>query len=305
MRVHTLASAAIPWRSVRLGPLHFSPFGLASALGLIASMTLARHCATRVGMPGSGQSGPCPEADTIWDAGLFAIFSCFAASRLLLALQSPAAFFRYPLLLLGLPSLTWGGVALAAFAVVLYLRWKRLPLLVTLDIFAAPAALLAAFLELGHWADGSEAGMPTRLPWGVTVAGLPDTLRVHPVALYGMLLSLALTLWLWTVLPQSRVLARRAPSPRDTVQQNTMQAPGRATALALVAGGLAAFVLDMLSLPPVSALVFWLEPGQWVALTAILTGVLLWAVRPLGFADTAHRRTVSPPTPSPLHMEVH
>ncbi len=305
MRVHTLASAVMPWRSVRLGPLHFTPFGLAAALGLIASMTLGRHCAGRGGVtrPGSGRSSPDPEA--VWDAGLFAIFSCFVASRLLLALQSPAAFLKYPLLLLGLPSLTPGGMALAALASWIYLRRKHLPLLPTLDIFAAPAALLAAFLEVGHWADGSEAGMPTRLPWGVAVAGAPAALRVHPVALYGIVVSIALTVWLWAVRPQSRLLDYRDPALPELVQRDTAQPAGTVTSLALTAGGLAAFVLDMLSAPPARELSSWLEPGQWISLSAMLTGVLLWALRPLGHAHAALQQPTLHPTPSPLHMEVH
>ncbi len=320
MRVHTLASAVMPWRSVRLGPLHFTPFGLAAALGLIASMTLARRCAGRGGVmrPGSGRSGPDPEA--VWDAGLFAIFSCFVASRLLLALQSPAAFLKYPLLLLGLPSLTPGGMALAALASWIYLRRKHLSLLPTLDIFAVAAALLAAFLEVGHWADGSEAGMPTRLPWGVAVAGAPDALRVHPVALYGVVVSMALTVWLWVALSKPRVrgrrdlyrrdlgrrsLAQQSLAPREPLPQNITQPAGTVTSLALTAGGLAAFVLDMLSAPPARALSSWLEPGQWISLAAMLTGVLLWALRPLGHAHAALQQPTLHPTPSPLHMEVH
>ncbi len=295
MPVPPIASAVILWRGLHLGPLHFTPFGLAAAAGLIASMTLARRCAIRSG----------GDPDEIWDAGLFAIFSCFVASRLLLVLGSPAAFLKYPLLLLGLPSLSFDGIALAGLASLIYLRRKHLPVLPTLDTFAAPAALLAGFLELGHWADGSEAGTPTRLPWGVAVAGAPAALRVHPVALYGVILSMALTVWLWTALPRLGVVTHRQPVEQERAQTANVQTGGTVTSLALMSGGLIAFMLDMLSAPPALMPGSWLEPGQWTALLAMLTGSLVWALRPLGPAHATLRQHTPHPTSSPLHMEVH
>ncbi len=295
MPVPPIASAMILWRGLNLGPLHFTPFGLAAAVGLIASMTLARRCAVRSG----------GDPDAIWDAGLFVIFSCFVASRLLLVLGSPGAFLKYPLLLLGLPSLSFDGMALAGLASLIYLRRKHLPVLPTLDTFAAPAALLAGFLELGHWADGSDAGIPTFLPWGVGVAGARVTLRVHPVALYGVVLSMALAVWLWTALPQARILNHRHPAEQERARAANVQTDGTVTSLALMSGGLIAFVLDMLSAPPALMPGSWLEPGQWTALIAMLTGSLVWALRPLGSAHATLRQHAPHPTPSPLHMEVH
>lgn len=292
MPMFIFASVAMPWRSLRLGPLHFTVFGMAAALGLIVSMAFARRCALRAGVD--------PEAT--WDAGFFAIFSCFVTSRLLLALGSPRAFLHYPLLLLGIPSLTLGGLALAALMTWIYLRRKHLAVLRTLDTFAAPAALLAAFLEAGHWADGTEAGLPTRLPWGTPVPGGPDSLRVHPVALYGAIFSLGLALWLWSDLGSTYAVSTSRAALR----------PGSITAKALLGGGLAAFGLDMLSAPPVVAGTALLEPGQWVALAAMLAGALVWATAPAQIAGNPKADAqIAPspqmllPTPPPLHMEVH
>ena len=277
MLVPLSPSAVMLWRGLRLGPLHFTPYGLAAALGLSTSMGLARRCAVR--------SGTDPEA--IWDAGLFAIFSCFVTSRLLLALENPAALWGYPLVLLGFPSLTSGGIALAALAAGIYLRRKRLPFLRTLDTFAAPAALLAALLELGHWAEGSEEGMPTRLPWGVSEGA--GSLRVHPVALYGAVLSLALAIWLWTALP------------RMEVGRGTVSNPGRVSSLALMAGGFAAFILDMLSAPYPGRVMPWLEPGQWIALATMLAGGVLWALGPVEVKALVPGEETPLSTLSPLH----
>ena len=77
-------------------------------------------------------------------------------------------FLAYPILLLMVPSLTSTGILLtrpchdastSAFA--------SLPLLDTLDAWSPPAAtLIWAFLALGHFAEGNDAGLPTKLPVG-------------------------------------------------------------------------------------------------------------------------------------------
>ena len=243
-------------RGLRFGHLRLTPYGLCAAVGLIASMTLARRSARIASLD--------PEA--VWDAGLFAIISCFVSSRLLLVLGDPTAFARYPLLVLSLPSLTFGGMAAAALMLWAYLRHKRLPLLRLLDVIAAPGALLVAALELGHELDGSEAGMPTALPWGVRDPLSSASQRLHPVAMYGVLAALLIAVVLWRSLLRRRDL----PSPRD----------GSVAALGLLLGGGFAFALDMLTQPVFAPADLGVEPGQWVALLAMLAGALLWTFAP-------------------------
>lgn len=300
-----LASAVTSWRSLpagllrmeglrlgnlRLGPLRFTPYGLCAASGLVASMALVQRC--------SGRSGMDPEA--AWDAGVLAIFSCFLSSRLLLALQSPAASAHHPLLVLGLPSLTLGGLLLAGGMTALYLRYERLPILPLLDTLAAPAATLAVFLELGHLFEGSQPGMPTTLPWGIPAEGAPNSLRVQPLAFYGVFVAVLLALLLWKSLP-----------PRFS---------GEVGAFGLVLGGGATFALNMLAAPVPSAGATWLEPAQWVSLAAMVAGALLWTFAPRTralkssgtgpvfneFSEPFGPEASEAPHPSkPLHMEVH
>ena len=246
------------WPGLRLGMFRVTAYGLCAAAGLVVSMALAQRLARQ------GQRTPLdPEA--VWDAGLVAVISCFVTSRLLLILRDPVTFVHYPLLVLALPSLTYGGIALAALVVLVNLRRKRLALRPMLDIFAAPAAVLAASLELGHWLEGSEAGMPTTLPWGVREPWA-STLPVHPVALYGVSTALLLAGVLW-------LTGRRRNGTR---QANEAQIPGRLAAGALVASGILAFGLSFCAQPLPYVVTLWLEPGQWTALGAILGGTLLW-----------------------------
>jgi phosphatidylglycerol:prolipoprotein diacylglycerol transferase len=229
-----------------LGPLRVPLYGLFAAVGLIAALWLSQRTARRVGLAG----------ERLWDAGWFAAAAAFVGSRLLLIVENWQAFLRYPVLVLELPSFTYGGMALTALAVGFYLRWKRLPLLRALDAWAPCVAVLAAMLSLGRFFEGTELGMPTSLPWGTVVPGSAGLVRLQPVAVYGAVASVGLLVVLmW-------LLERR---PRA----------GMVAGVALVAGGAASFLLGMMTQPVESGGGTWLETGQWVAVGAMLVGVLM------------------------------
>jgi phosphatidylglycerol:prolipoprotein diacylglycerol transferase len=202
----------------------------------------------------------------LWDAGVLLVFSAFVLSRVLLIVQDFAAFLRYPLIVMSLPSLTYGGMALTAAATCIYLRMTKLPLLATLDAWSPCAALLAAVLALAHFVEGTDAGMPTRLPWGVITPGDTVLGRVHPVQIYGMAFALALMAWLL------RVLARPHPA-------------GSVAAVALLVGGIASFLLGMLTQPTETQGSAWLDPGQYIALGAAVAGAWLFTEQRTSFQE--------------------
>jgi phosphatidylglycerol:prolipoprotein diacylglycerol transferase len=242
---HTLA-LALPG-ILRLGRWHVPIFGLfASALWL--SQKTARD------------AGLAPDA--IWDAGWFGVVAAFAVSRLLLVLENWSAFLRFPVLVLALPSLTYAGIAITAVLLLVYLRARRIAVLRALDAWAPCAALLVAILSLGHFVEGTDAGMPTRLPWGLVTPGDSVLGKVHPVQLYTMVLALLLCAW-------------------ALLQRSHSRPPGRTAAFVLTVGGLLSFALDMLRQPVDTFSNAWLDPAQWVALGAIATG-LLFFVGPSG-----------------------
>ena len=218
-------------------------YGLFSAVGLIAALWLSERTAKMVGLVG----------EQLWDAGWFAVTAAFVISRGLLVVRDWHAFRTLPLVVLSLPSFTYGGMGLAVLAVVAYVKWKRLPMLAVMDAWAPCAALLAGALSLGHYFEGTDAGMPTSLRWGMRVAGGG---RVWPVQLYGLAGSLVL----FAVL--MRMLRRR------------MRA-GSVAGVALMAGGSMAFLLDMLSQPTAWGGGAWLDPGQWIGLGAVMVGTLM------------------------------
>jgi phosphatidylglycerol:prolipoprotein diacylglycerol transferase len=232
---------------MRLGPLRVSVYGLFAAVGLVAALGLSQRTAKMAGMAG----------EQLWDAGWFAVTAAFVISRLLLIARDWNAFRTIPMTVLSLPSFTYGGMGLTALAVVAYVRWKRLPVLASMDAWAPCAALLAGVLSLGHYFEGTDVGMPTSLPWGVQAPGFG---RVQPVQLYGFAGSMVLLVVLLRML-QGRLRA------------------GVVAGVALLAGGAMAFVLDMLTQPSQWSGTAWLDPGQWIGLGAVVAGTLMLVIQ--------------------------
>jgi phosphatidylglycerol:prolipoprotein diacylglycerol transferase len=236
------------------GHLLLPTYGVLAALGLMAALTLSLRTAATVGLP----------ADKLWNAGLFTLLAAFAFSRLILIASNLRDFLAYPVLLLMVPSLNAAGIFLTIVATTIYLRLRHLPLLDTLDAWSPCATLIWAFLALGHFAEGSDAGLPTTLPWGIAIP--PSTTRLHPVALYAAIAAAALTLILLRALP-------RRHNAGDTF------------ALALATSGAAQFLVTFFRQPfPGSTL---LDPIQWIALGMIALAGILLLVQPRKLAPHA------------------
>ena len=231
---------------VRVGGVRLPVYGIFAAFGLIAALWLSQRTAPRAGLP----------ANKLWDAGVIAIIAAFVSSRALLIAFDFRAFLKYPLLVLSLPSLTWSGMILTALLAWLWLRRKHLPVRDVLDAWAPCAALLAAVLAVAHFVEGTDAGMPTRLPWGVITPGDTVLGRVHPVQIYAAIIAFALCIALFRMLPRRKFA-------------------GQIAAIALLIGGIAAFLLDMLQQPVESSGDALLDPGQFIALAAIIAGTAL------------------------------
>lgn len=243
----TMVWEAIASGVLRLGPLRISVYGLCAAAGLMASLWLSQETAKLVGLAGG----------RVWDAGWFGLTAAFVISRVLLVVRDLHAFETLPMLVLALPSFTYLGMALTGAAVLGYLRWKRLPLVAVMDAWAPCAALLALALGLGHYFEGTDAGMPTTLRWGPVVPGSAGMTHLQPV----QLLACGVAIGLFVVL--LRMLER---GPRR----------GMVAGVGMVAGGGAAFGLEMLMQPTELAGQRWLlallEPGQWMGLGAMVVG---------------------------------
>lgn len=234
------------------GHLILPTFGVLAAVGLMAALTLSLRTAVKTGLA----------PDRLWNAGLFTLLAAFVLSRLLLVAGNFSSFLHYPVLLLMVPSLTPLGILLTVIATVIYLRLRHLPLLPTLDAWAPCATLIWAFLALGHFAEGSDPGLPTSLPWGLAIPPYRAP-RLHPVALYAAIAATLITLALL------RLLSRN-------------NRPGTVIAAGLAASGGAQFLLTFFRQPnpypvPLGNL---LDPIQWIALGMIVIAGLILMLQP-------------------------
>ncbi|MEO8734985.1 MAG: prolipoprotein diacylglyceryl transferase family protein [Edaphobacter sp.] len=232
---------------LHLGHITLPTFGVLAAVGLMAALSLSLRTAVIAGL----------SPDRLWNAGLFVLLSAFVLSRLLLIVMYLHSFLSYPILLLAVPSLTPLGLLLTAVVTMVYLRLRRLPLLATLDAWAPCATLVWAFLALGHFAEGSDPGLPTALPWGMAM--FPGAARLHPVALYAAMMAVVLTVILF-------------------LQLRRRQRRGNTAVFALAAVGIAQFLLTFFRQPDVYAMPLGglLDPIQWVGLGMIVAAGLIW-----------------------------
>jgi phosphatidylglycerol:prolipoprotein diacylglycerol transferase len=245
-------NASLPG-TVRLGPVRLPVYGLFATAGLLAALALSQKAARRVGL----------KPEPVWDAGIFVIGAAFVLSRLLLVAENWTAFRAVPMLVLTVPSLTYGGSLLTALATWVYLRRRGLPVLRVMDAWAPCAALLAGFLQLGHFFEGTDAGMPTGLPWGIVAPGDTVLGKTHPVQIYAVLIAVGMCVVLYRGLR-----ARRWD--------------GEVAAVLLGLGGLLAFGLDMLRQPmgdSVGNTLLPMDASQMIELGCMLLAAAVWWFR--------------------------
>ena len=239
-------------------------FGVLLAAGLLAGLALSERTARLTGI----------EPERMWNAGLFAVVAAFFFSRLLLVITNWHTFLRFPLLVLALPSLTATGLLLTTAATLLWLRLKRVPLRQALEAWVPCGLMVWGFLALGHFAEGSDPGMPTSAFWGVHLRG--SSFAQQPVALIASMVAFslaALTYW-----------------------QLKQRLPG--TGLGLLGAGIGQVLISFLRQPGEASFA-GLDSIEWVGLALALTGGLLllqdWRVE---------QKRVKPSALSGLHKQV-
>ncbi len=218
------------------GHLSLPTFGALAAAGLMLALLLSERTALLAGV----------DPAKLWDAGIFAVIAAFVLSRILLVVLYWKTFAAFPLLLLTVPSLTPIGLLLTAIATGIWLWIKRVPLLAALNAWAPCATLVWACLGLGHWAEGSDPGMPLG----------PST---HPIGLYVGVFALALTLACYV-----------------TLRRHIASVAG----WTLIAAGAGQFLISFLRAPGSPSLA-GLDQLQVVALGLIFAGSILIAAHSL------------------------
>ncbi|MFH1011906.1 MAG: prolipoprotein diacylglyceryl transferase [bacterium] len=181
-----------------LGPLTLHSYGLMITLAFIAAIWLTGRRARKTGLP----------QHFAVDISFVLIIVSLVSARLTYVVGHWSEFRNYPLDIIspiqhdgtiGIAGLVLlGGVTGGIVATIIYVRAKKLPLLLVLDVLSPPVVIGIAIGRIGCFLNGCCFGFPTELPWGCvfpeeSLAGFiyPHT-PIHPTQLYDLLLMVIL-----------------------------------------------------------------------------------------------------------------
>jgi phosphatidylglycerol:prolipoprotein diacylglycerol transferase len=172
-------------RLLELGPLSVYSYGVLLAAAYLAGLKLAMVRATQRGL----------DSARILDLGILIIVSALIGAKLLLVLTELPRFVAHPSELWEVArsgGVFYGGLILAVAVALWFIRYARLPLWTTCDVFAPGIALGHVVGRLGCFLAGCCYGKPTTVTWAITFTdpfvaaniGTPLDVPLHPTQLY-------------------------------------------------------------------------------------------------------------------------
>jgi phosphatidylglycerol:prolipoprotein diacylglycerol transferase len=181
----------------RIGNFPITTYGIFLAAGMLLALFVASRLAARDGLP----------RDRIYDLGMWVLIGGLVGSKALMFLvEDHVNVFSLDFLRSG--GVFYGGFLGGFLALVILIRFYKLPFWKVADALAPGVALGQAFGRQGCFAAGCCWGKPTDLPWGVhftelghEYTGVPiaDGIHLHPTQLYesfAMLLVFGLLVYL-------------------------------------------------------------------------------------------------------------
>ena len=171
---------------LQIGPLAIQTPGLILIAGIWIGLNLAERQAARYGL----------NAELLDNLVLISLVSSILGARIGYVIQYPSIFFESPLSILSFnPGLLdpWTGLAFAAFAAFIYGQRKQMVVWPTLDALAPGIAVAAIALGFSHLASGAAFGMPTDLPWAISLWGA----KRHPSQIYEILAAGIILILFW------------------------------------------------------------------------------------------------------------
>lgn len=175
--------------AVSLGPIYLSSFGIFLALGFIVSAFFLFRAV---------KNDLLLTPEVVFDAQLLTALGALTIGRLSYILLHPEEFadaYILYVLFRERPGLTFAGSFLGAtLALILFTRLQKISLWRMLDVATWPYLTAYLFGQIGSFFDGFSFGTPTNLPWGVSLYG--SNIRVHPLPLYQIVVTLTIMLFL-------------------------------------------------------------------------------------------------------------
>jgi phosphatidylglycerol:prolipoprotein diacylglycerol transferase len=282
---------------VDLGPLHIGWYGIGYVIALGVLLWVTQREVERRGI----------DRSHIWNAFLVVFVFAIIGGRLYHVIDQ-WEFYRTDLLAAFLPISNrgvgfaglglYGGIAGAVVGILIYTRWKHLPLRLGLDAIIPGTFFAQGIARWGNYFNQELYGPPTNLPWGILidcanrVAAYPceqfpaATTGFHPLFFYESSLDIAGGL---IALYLSRRFLHRL-------------IPGDLAALWAIWYGLARAALEFLregwnwTLGPLGGI----PTAQVIGVTLALIGAawIAWNHRP-GHKSFAYRDPILPPPPPP------
>jgi len=194
----------------QIGPFALHWYGLTMTAAIFFGAFVASRYVARHGR----------DAGTIWDMLLWVLIPAIVGARLYYVfIQSPRGpdgldqYLAHPVEILevwrgGIH--IYGAFIVGGLALLLYVRQRKLPVLLYLDAVGLGLLLGQTIGRLGNFFNQELYGPPTTLPWGLRIDAqhrlspynnlvlYPESVRFHPLFLYEMLwdgVGFALLLW--------------------------------------------------------------------------------------------------------------
>jgi phosphatidylglycerol:prolipoprotein diacylglycerol transferase len=185
-----------------LGPLVFHWYGVIMATAVAVGLWIFSRQLRKRSI--SGQHA--------WGIAVIAVPCGIIGARLFSVLDNIGYFRHHPgeIFGLGLVGLAiYGVLAGGIFGLIVYCRWKKLPVLRVLDATALAFPVAQIIGRCANIINGDTWGPPTRLPWGITYtnphAFLPANLlgvATHPTPIYEQLWLLVMIGLLLLLIPR-------------------------------------------------------------------------------------------------------
>ncbi len=168
---------------INIGPLAIQAASFILLLSFFIGSFLTGKFSTNIGT----------HTEAIENGILIGLIAGILGARLGFMLKYPSIMTIDPLSLFSLtPSMLDAsfGILVGILTLIILAQKKHLPLWPTLDALTPFCLLIFMGIHLANFANGSAYGIPTQMPWGIS---LWNATR-HPVQLYGFILGAVLTL---------------------------------------------------------------------------------------------------------------
>lgn len=172
--------------TIQIGPLAIQTSGLILLAGLWLGLSLSEKNAQNFGL----------KRESLDNLVLITMIGGILGARLGYVIQYPSIFFENPISILSLnPGLLdpWTGFVVALMVAFVFGQRTNLEFWTTLDALTPGFSVAAVAIGFSHLASGAAFGMPTDVPWAISLWGA----NRHPSQVYEIMAASLILILLW------------------------------------------------------------------------------------------------------------